>query len=123
MSQKDDEIRRLRRLRERQLQARDPQAKIKATHKRLAKHHEKTKEKLTVRTFLRDMPLRIWYSFLGLLIGALLGLMIYAIADANLTPANWVKYLAIFLALFGFVVGRVVGAAMEWRSDGWVDRR
>ncbi len=122
MSKKDDEIQRLRRLRERQLQARDPQAKVKATHKRLAEHHKKTKEKLTVRTFLRDMPLRIWYSFLGLLIGALLGLIIYTIADANLAQANWVKYLGIFLALFGFVAGRVVGAAMEWRSDGWVDR-
>ncbi len=114
---KEDEIKRLQRLQREQLQARNPHTKQDAINRRLSERHAHRKEKLNARTFLRDMPLRVWYSILGVLIGALLGLIFYALVEAT-----WVKYLALFFVLFGFVAGRVVGAAMEWRSDGWVNR-
>lgn len=56
MSNQDDEIRRLQRLRNEQLNSRDPTAKDRAKMQRISKRHHKSRQPFTLKRILRDLP-------------------------------------------------------------------
>jgi hypothetical protein len=112
MSQDRDEIERLQRLRERQLQLRDPKAKDNEIQHRISKRYKK--EKLTVGGVIRDLP----GKWLGTIFGAIVGVII-AIAFNLLveSEAFWIEYVGYFIILICLVMGRGLGAAMDWRDQ------
>jgi hypothetical protein len=107
-----DEIERIRRLRERQLKQRDPKAKDNAVQHRIAQRYKP--KKLTAADVIRDIP----GKWLGTIFGALFGIIV-AVAINLLVdfPASWMEYVLYFLVLVCAVMGRGLGAAMDWRDE------
>ncbi len=112
MSSQNDEIERIKRIRERQLQLRDPKAKDRQIQSRVASRYEK--EKVTVNSVIRDIPGKWIGMFLGAIIGFILAIAINLLVDF---PAAWMEYLVYFIVLVCVVMGRGLGAAMDWRDE------
>ncbi|HJW83998.1 MAG TPA: hypothetical protein VJ754_06810 [Anaerolineae bacterium] len=116
MPKQPDEIDRFMRIRDRQLNARDPLAKEKQFHGRISARAKN--RKYTLKDALKDMQSKWVWMFVGGLIGLLLGLgFSYAL------PGEWADYAGIFMIFVGMALGRLVGAAVDWRSDDWSRRR
>jgi uncharacterized membrane protein len=121
MSSHNDEIERIKRLRERQLKLRDPKAKDRQIQHKIASRYHK--EKLTFRDVLRDIP----GKWMGMILGAIVGIIL-AIALNLLVVSDifWIEYVGYFIVLVCIVMGRALGAAMDWRDedhDALVKRR
>jgi uncharacterized membrane protein len=114
MSKQEDEIRRLQRLRDEQLQARDPTAKGRAQQQRLTTKHRNTRKKITARSVILDLPAK--WQFM--VIGALLGLLIALIINI-MFQAQWAQIVGGVLVVFGLVAGRVMGAVRDWGNEDW----
>jgi uncharacterized membrane protein len=114
MSKQEDEIRRLQRLRDEQLQARDPTAKERARQQRLVTKHRNTQKKMTAKRVFLDFPAKWQY----MVIGALLGLMIALIINI-MVQAQWAQIVGGVLVVFGLVAGRVMGAIKDWGNEDW----
>ena len=114
MSKQEDEIRRLQRLRDEQLQARDPTAKERARQQRLVTKHRTTRQKITAKSVFLDFAAKWQY----MVIGALLGLMIALIINI-LVQAQWAQIVGGVLVVFGLVAGRVMGAIKDWGNEDW----
>jgi hypothetical protein len=112
VSNDNDEVERLRRLRERQLRLRDPKAKDREIQHRISTRYRK--EKLTLGGVIRDVP----GKWLGTIFGAIFGVII-AIAFNLLIEyeAFWIEYVGYFIILVCLVMGRGLGAAMDWREE------
>jgi Flp pilus assembly protein TadB len=116
MSRSDDERERLKRLRERQLRARNPNAKAEAQQRRISEHHGKTAKPINLRTTLDYVPLRWWTMVIGALLGLVIGVWLNVLVDAS-----WTRTVLLIFILVGIVLGRLAGTLLEWRSDSWID--
>ena len=114
MSKQEDEIRRLQRIRDEQLQARDPKAKDKATSQRLATKHRWSRKKTTVWDVVDDFPAKWFYMLVGVLVGVSAALVLNILVDAS-----WAPMAGGIILLFSLIAGRVIGAIFDWRDDGW----
>lgn len=115
MNKQEDEIRRLQRIRDEQLQARDPTAKERTRQQRLVmKHGYRTRKKITVKSILKDFPAKWQYMAIGTLIGLLVALVINI-----LIQAQWAQILGGVLIVFGLVAGRMMGALRDWGNEDW----
>jgi VIT1/CCC1 family predicted Fe2+/Mn2+ transporter len=114
MSNKDDEVRRLQRLREEQLRARDPSAKEKALHQRLSTKHRKARKRITVKSVILDFPAKWLLMIIGGLLGVLIALIINMVVQEQ-----WVKVVGLIIVVFGIAVGRLLGAVRDWGDEDW----
>jgi len=114
MSNRNDEIERLRRLREKQITARDPLAKEKAYHARMS---ARPRSRMTAITILKDFPLKWTLMFAGGILAA-----IVAVVLSLSVKASWVPLVAFALIAAGLIVGRVIGAVLDWRNEDWTKR-
>jgi len=114
MGKNEDEIRRLQRLRDEQLQARDPQAKARTRNQRLATKHRWVKKKTSVWEIIRDFPAKWYYMLIGLLITFPAAVLLNVLVNAP-----WTLTVGGVIVLFGVVAGRVIGAVFDWRDEGW----
>ena len=107
-----DEIERIKRLRERQLKLRDPKAKDNAVQHKIAQRYKP--KKYTVADAIQDIP----GKWLGTIFGALFGI-IGAVAINILVEfeAFWMEYAMYFLVLVCAILGRGLGAAMDWTDE------
>ena len=112
MSNQNDEIERLKRLRERQIRSRDPTAKDRQVQRKVSARYKK--EKLTVGGIIRDIPGKWLGTILGAIVGLIMGIGIVLILKSE---AFWMEYIPYFLVLVGAVMGRGLGAAMDWRDE------
>lgn len=112
MSRQDENLEWLKKLQEEQLRSRDPTTKIKAEHQRIAARHKK--KTITVRSVIQDMPISLWWTIFGVLIGLFTGIVIYGV-----TQVSWTQYLIPFLAVAGGLTGRISGLAVEANDDDW----
>ncbi|MBN1640812.1 MAG: hypothetical protein JXA09_06230 [Anaerolineae bacterium] len=112
MSDQRDEIERIQRIRERQLRLRDPRARERAFQRRVAARH--TAPRLTLGGMLRDLS----GKWLGTIVGGLVGIVV-AIAFHVLfrSEATWVSYASYAIVLCGIVLGRYLGAVLDWRDE------
>ena len=114
MSDRNDEIERIQRIRERQIKARDPRA-----HHR--KHQQKVSARYTEPTFsfqdlLKSIPAKWW----GMIIGGIIGLVFAIVLNKVIeTEASWMEYVAYVIVLAGIVLGRGVGMAMDWSEEDY----
>ena len=112
MPTEQDEIERLKRIRDRQISARDPTIKEKQYHARLST--KARNRKYTFKDALKDIQSKWMWMFVGGFIGFAFGLVFsYAI------PETWADYAGLFMIGVGAAVGRLVGTAVDWRSDDW----
>jgi predicted histidine transporter YuiF (NhaC family) len=114
MNKQEDEIRRLQRLRDEQLQARDPTAKERARQQRLVTKHRHTRKKITAKSVFLDLPAKWQYMLIGTLIGLLVALVINIVVQAQ-----WAQIVGGGLVVFGLVAGRVMGAIRDWGNEDW----
>jgi len=114
MSRQEDEIKRLQRLRDEQLQARDPTAKERAQQQRLVARHRKTQKKITAKSVILDFPAKWQFMVIGALLGLLIALIINIIVQAE-----WAQIVGGILVVFGLVAGRVMGSIRDWGNEDW----
>lgn len=112
-----DELERLRRLRERQIAARNP-------HKKQLKHDQKVRGKFAKKNeSLKDILAVISPTWWGTIIGGIVGFVLATVFHLVLRikplklDAFWVEYLWYTLVLFGVVIGRILGAALDWQDE------
>jgi hypothetical protein len=112
MSNQNDEVERLRHLRDRQIRLRDPKAYDRKVQHKISSRYKV--EKLTVDRVIQDIP----GKWMGTILGAILGI-IFAIAFNLLveSEAFWIEYVGYFLVALCAILGRGLGAAMDWRDE------
>lgn len=115
MSRQDDEIERVKRIRDRQLAARDPRARERAAQAKVRARRQT--KKLTLKSVLADFTAKWTWMVTGGIIGAVLAIVV------NLAfKATWAEYVGYGLVLFGIVLGRIFGAIRDWGDEDW-DKR
>lgn len=112
MGSQDDEIERIKRIRERQLSDRDPRARDKAFYGRISARRQG--KKLTFQSVLADFRAKWTWMLGGLIIGIVL-----ALALNQLFQATWAQYVGYFIILFCVVMGRMFGAIRDWGDEDW----
>ena len=111
MSDKD-EIERLKRIRDRQIRLRDPQAKDREVQHRIASRYKKPK--LTVKSILEDIP----GKWMGTILGAILGTVVAVTLNLTLDfEVAWIEYALYLIVAICAAMGRALGAAMDWREE------
>jgi len=109
MSQHNDELERIKRIRERQLQDRDPKARDKTFHRQLSSRRRG--KKLTFQNILQDFQAK-WTWMAG---GAIIGIVL-AILFTQVIQTGWAHY---FIVFFCAVMGRLFGAVRDWGDEDW----
>jgi hypothetical protein len=112
MSRQQDEIERLKRLRERQLADRDPRAKERKLYQNVSSRRKS--KPLTLKNILADLQAKWLWMFAGGIIGA-----IAALVTVQLFQAKWAEYVGYAMIAFGVVVGRLLGAVRDWGDEDW----
>lgn len=103
----DSEQDRLRRLRDGQIAARDPQVKQRQVHGKIARKQRSSVERFSIGRIFAEIP-NIWK---GGALGFLVGVLGIAVIP-YLWPSTWTlpcaAALAVMLTIFGLIVGRAV---------------
>ncbi len=115
MSRRDDDVERLMRIRDRQLQARDPKKKDHKMHQRIAKRHTK-RNAYTPRQLLREMVSDIPHKWQGVILGVLIGTAI-DIGLALFVQAAWVTLVGIAILVILPILGFTFGGVLDWRKE------
>jgi uncharacterized membrane protein YraQ (UPF0718 family) len=112
MSSQDQERERIRRIRERQIQVRDPRATYQKAQRAVARRGRRRQKRVTLWEMFTDIP----QKWKGLIVGVLIGCFI-----AVVLPLLWVSEWA---TLIGFatipvfaIVGLAFGQAFELRDE------
>jgi uncharacterized membrane protein len=111
MGNQDKDTERLRHLRERQIQVRDPQKKQRKIQGRVAGQYQKRRN-YTVSDGIADLP----HKWKGLIIGAIIGLLA-AILISLFVTATWGFWLGIFAMIIAPLLGFLFGMSFDWRDD------
>ena len=111
MGSQNDELERLKRIRERQLSDRDPRKRDKRFQYKVS---QRSKKKLTVKDTLKDIPGKWW----GMIIGGIIGIALAIVLNMAFgEEASWVQYVGIIIVLAFIVLGRLLGATVSWREE------
>jgi hypothetical protein len=117
MGKRDDELERLKRIRDQQIEARDPFAKGRALHRRLSARQRRMRKQKTLQEIMQEMLADIPARWKGTVIGATIGTLISIVLVLLKVDAVWViltwLVVSIFLAIGGFIIGR----AFDWRDE------
>ena len=112
MSNQNDELERLMRLRDRQLSARDPGAKEREIQRKVAARRRRAKKQITFQEMLTDVSKK-WQ---GIIIGAIVGMVISIVLTLTV-EASWTG-LAGLLAVLGLaILGFFFGQAFDVRDE------
>jgi len=107
-----DEIERIKRIRDRQIRARDPRAQQREIQQKIKARHRE--EAFSLQDFLRNIPAKWW----GMIIGGIIGLVVaIVLSKAIETEASWMDYAWYLVVFAGIVLGRGVGASVDWSEE------
>jgi len=112
MSAQNDERERLKRLRERQLQARNPKKADQKVMRQVARRRGRRQKKVTVGEMVRDLPHKWRGLFFGCILGAILWLLL-----SLLVELAWVDLLGLAAILVLALVGYAMGQAFDARDE------
>ena len=104
----NDDLDRIRKIRDRQLHLRDHSVEQKRVQREIASKRRRSVEKFSFGTIFRDIPKMIT----GTLIGMILGILVFLILP-YLTDAAWVDIAGVVLTIFGAIFGFFYGRAMD----------
>jgi hypothetical protein len=109
MGDKNDELRRLKRIRDQQIRARDPSVKQKKLQRTIATKRRKSVRKFSFLDILREVP----HKIKGPIIGAVVGLLIFLFLP-YFVETSWIDFVGIgaiiFLTMLGFFLGQALDA-------------
>jgi hypothetical protein len=114
MPTNNDEIERLKRLREQQIKTRNDPNEKKAKYERIS-YQRRQGTKVTGRGILQDIPDKVWWA-LG---GGLIGLLFLFIITRILGMPAYGPLIGAGGVVFFIVVGWVLGAARDSGKDDW----
>jgi hypothetical protein len=109
-----DELERLKRLRDQQVSARDPGAKQRAFDKMVAKRHKDH----YLTDVLKDLPYKVRWAFWGVGIGLVMGAGIGFIVDFTF-QVHWIVYITLGVMVWGGIAGFIMGQARDSGTEGW----
>jgi F0F1-type ATP synthase assembly protein I len=109
---REDEVERIRRIRDRQIQARDPQIKQNKLQKNISKRRRSRVESFDITRLFTDLPKLIT----GTLIGLLIGLLVLVILP-YIVKTDWVDYLSIGILVVTTFMGAAFGRAIDARDN------
>jgi VIT1/CCC1 family predicted Fe2+/Mn2+ transporter len=112
MSYSNDEQERLKRLRDRQIAARDPQAKERKISYKVSQRRKSTYRQTTVGDLFKSVPYRWVYMLVGVLLGGAAFILIVFIL-----PQAWDKYLGLIVLVILAIFGFIIGSSIDWRED------
>jgi hypothetical protein len=115
MGKQDNEIKRIQRIRDRQISARDPTAKDREFYGEVSARRKNAR--YSFKDALKDMQSKWTWMFAGGIIG-----LIAAIVFAMAVRTSWAQLVALVMIFAGLVIGRLLGAVMDWRNDDWTKR-
>lgn len=105
----DQERERIRRIRDRQIQARDPTLRDKRFQHKVK---GRKKKKLTFADVLADIPTKVW----GMIIGGLVGIILAILLNVAVN-ASWTQWIGLIIVLACIVMGRGLGATISWKEE------
>jgi len=112
MSKKNPEVERLIRIRDKQLQARDPQKKISKTQHNISKRYRRSHKPVTAKSVFSDIPKK-WMGFvIGLFLGFFVLILLPSFVDSSSTDLIGFGVMAI-LGFLGLVIGQAADAKSE----------
>ena len=111
MSNQDREIERLKRIRDQQIQARNPEKKKQKISGRVSQQY-RARQKYTASTALNDMP----HKWRGLFGGAFLGIIIWILLII-FVEASWADIAGLLAAVLLPMLGFLFGASFDWRDN------
>ncbi len=114
MPTNNDEIERLKRLREQQIRTRyDPNEK-KAKYEKIS-YQRRQGTKVTGRSVLKDIPDKVW----GALVGVGIGLLFFIIITSLPGMPSYGPLIGLGGIVFFAVIGWFVGSVRDWGKDDW----
>ncbi|NIS81552.1 MAG: hypothetical protein GTO14_15420 [Anaerolineales bacterium] len=111
MSRSDREMDRLKRIRDRQLQLRDPQTKAKKLQHNIAVRRKRSVKRFSFGEVMREIPKKWW----GLVIGMALGVGVFVLLPFFVESA-WTDTIGFAAIVFLAILGVVLGNAMDVRD-------
>lgn len=119
MSNQNDDLERIRRIRDRQLTARDPLAAQRKSQRLAATRHKRTK--VSFREVMREIPGKWRGMIIGGFAGFLLALALDRVLHLRLPQIGtfWASYIWYSLVAFGVILGRVLAVAMDWSEEDY----
>ena len=119
MSNQNDDLERIRRIRDRQLRDRDPLASRRKSQRLAATRY--TRPKVSFREVMREIPGKWRGMIIGGFIGFLLALVLDRVLHLSLLKIGtfWASYVWYSLIVFGVVVGRLLAVAMDWSEEDY----
>lgn len=112
----EDEVKRLQRLRDKQVGARD--ARAKADRKRAKVMQSRPRAQLSLSQELKNMPAKYMWPFPGAIIGFLMGVFIGWLAQATF-GINATEIVALLVAFMGALIGFMLGRIRDEGHEGW----
>jgi hypothetical protein len=114
MPTNNDEIERLKRLREQQIRTRyDPNEK-RAKYEQIS-YQRRQGTKVTGRSILKDIPDQIWWSLIGGLVG-----LVFLVIIVNLPGVpSYGSTIGVVAIVFGLAVGFILGKARQSGKEDW----
>ncbi len=113
MSSGNSEQERLKKLRDRQLQARDPQKQERKSQQTASRKYRKVKQK---ESFIRDSAKTVSQTWRGLIIGGVLGFLVFILLPI-FVEADWANSISILAIPVLMILGLLFGASFEWRDQ------
>jgi len=112
MSNRNDEIERIQRIRDQQVRARDPRAHDRKRHQRVSARYEE--ETFSFQDLLKSIPTKWWGMIIGGIIGLVFAIVLNKLVETDVSWIDYVWYLVVFACV---VLGRGVGAAVDWSEE------
>jgi hypothetical protein len=107
-----DEIERIRRIREEQIRARDPRKKEAQFHDRVST--QRTYDEVTWEEILKDLPVK----WIGTIVGGFVGLVV-GLVFPLVIETSWAQYVFLVTTIAGIALGRGLGMAMDWSEEDY----
>jgi uncharacterized protein YacL len=112
MPNQNEEVERLKRIRDKQLRARDPQKKVQKTQHHIARRYRSSRKPVTAKSVVADVPKK----WLGFVIGLFLGFFVLLLLP-YFVESKWTDVIGIgamvFLGFLGFAVGQAADSKAE----------
>jgi hypothetical protein len=115
MSNQTDDRERLRQLRDRQLQARDPRSVDRKVHRAVSKRRGRRQKRVTIVEMYTDVPAQWRGLVLGVLAGAVISIVLPLLFEGTWPELVGLASLPV-LALLGFAIGQGFQARDELRD-------
>ena len=112
MSQQNDEVERLKRLRDKQLHARDPQKKQRQLQHNISNRYRSSQEPFSIRAYWTGVA----QKWRGIIVGGFLGTIVM-VAIPNFTEDEMALLLGAAVFVFLMVMGFMIGQASDARDE------